>query len=93
MSGLGAMIAKESYSRGMEQGLSQGLSQGISRGLSQGISQGLSQGLSQGRAQGEAMVTRLIVCLLADGRMGDVERAATDEEARQELYRQYGITE
>ena len=48
---------------------------------------------ARGMTQGEAMMSRLIAKLLADGRSADLERAASDEGARKELYQQYGITE
>ena len=54
-------------------------------------SQGISQGITQGISQGEAMLGKLISCLISDGRTSDIEKVTTDEAARKELYKQYGI--
>ena len=45
----------------------------------------------EGRAEGESKLGLLISRLFADGRLEDVQKAADDEKARKELYREYKI--
>lgn len=46
---------------------------------------------NRGRAEGEAKLGKLIDILMEKGLQSDIKKAATDEKARQELYRKYGI--
>ncbi|MBQ6885932.1 MAG: hypothetical protein IJN54_00250, partial [Lachnospiraceae bacterium] len=45
----------------------------------------------EGREEGELKLGMLISQLLDDGRTEDAKRAASDENARKELYMEYGI--
>lgn len=56
--------------------------------LSEGIYQ---KGISQGISQGESLLASLMERLFADGRTADASKAAVDEEARREFYREYGL--
>ena len=55
--------------------------------------EGLEHGLVQGIQQGESLLGTLINKLFADGRSQDVELVASDENARKQLYREYGLVE
>ena len=48
-------------------------------------------GISQGISRGESMLGKLIKCLMEDGKTEDIDKVATDEAARKELYKHYGI--
>lgn len=50
-----------------------------------------NRGRAEGRAEGEAKLGKLIDILMEKGLQSDIKKAATDEKARQELYRKYGI--
>lgn len=50
-----------------------------------------AEGLATGRSEGETRLAKLIALLFEDGRSNDIQKAAVDEEARKEFYRQYGI--
>lgn len=47
----------------------------------------------QGVAEGELLLAELMKCLLSDNRTEDAKLAASDEEARQRFYKEYGIGE
>ena len=49
------------------------------------------EGRAEGRIEGESQLGLLISRLFADGRLEDVQKAADDENARKELYREYKI--
>lgn len=53
--------------------------------------EGRAEGRTEGRTEGESKLAKLISFLFRDGRTSDAEKAAVDEEARKEFYRQYGI--
>ena len=44
-----------------------------------------------GEAAGEIMLGKLIQFLLRDGRMQEIQQAASDEAERKRLYREYGM--
>ena len=44
-----------------------------------------------GRTEGEDRLGTLISKLMAEGRMDDVKKAASDKAARDELYKEFGI--
>lgn len=48
---------------------------------------------NEGLQQGEALLGALIKKLFADGRSQDVELVASDENARKQFYREYGLVE
>lgn len=52
---------------------------------------GQEQGLATGREQGEDAFAALTARLLADSRMEDLSRAATDKAFRNQLYLEYDI--
>ncbi len=53
--------------------------------------EGREEGREQGRMEGELKLGLLISKLFADGRLEDVQKAANDECARKEFYREYKI--
>jgi hypothetical protein len=52
---------------------------------------GKSAGIAEGETQGEALLGRLMDALLNAGRIADAKKAATDEEARKQFYRELGM--
>ena len=46
---------------------------------------------NRGIAKGEAKLAKLMSLLLEKGLVADATKAATDEKARQEMYKKYGI--
>ncbi|MGN1147845.1 MAG: hypothetical protein ACI4TB_05445 [Lachnospiraceae bacterium] len=60
-------------------------------GQEQGLATGREQGLVVGREQGEDAFAALTARLLADSRMEDLSRAATDKAFRNQLYLEYDI--
>lgn len=53
--------------------------------------EGLEKGLEQGLEQGEARMSALILKLSSLGRSGDIVRAASDSEFRQQLFEEFNI--
>ena len=49
------------------------------------------EGHEAGFTEGEALLGNLMSRLIADGRIEDVELAATDKDARKRLYKEYGL--
>jgi hypothetical protein len=47
----------------------------------------------EGRNEGENKLATLINRLIADKRQDDISKATTDENIRQEMYKEYGITD
>lgn len=82
---------KEGLEAGRREGHREGLEEGIEQGLEQGMKQGIEQGRIQGMSQGEERFGRLALCLAADKRYEDLERAAGDREFREKLYQEYSI--
>ena len=79
------------FDEGLEQGREQGLEQGREQGRQQGLSQGLAQGREQGLAQGYDLMNRLIEKLLADGRLEDLRRSASDSAYQKQLIDEYHL--
>lgn len=53
--------------------------------------EGIKQGLEQGIEQGEDRMNRLILCLIANGRLEEIEKAAQDKEYRAQLYKEFRL--
>lgn len=49
------------------------------------------EGIRQGIEQGEDRLNRLILCLIADGRQEDLEKAAHDKVYREQLYKEFSL--
>ena len=61
-------------------------------GLGQSIyDRGVSQGISQGISQGEDLLGKLMDYLLSHQLTEEAQKAALNKEARQEMYKKYGI--
>ena len=58
--------------------------------MNEGIQQGIQQGIQKGIKEGENLLATLVSCLKRDGRLNELVRIA-DEEARKQLYREYGL--
>lgn len=56
-----------------------------------GFEKGEAKGEAEGKAKGEAKLGKLIVLLTEKGLEADILKAASDEKARQEMYKKYGI--
>ena len=54
---------------------------------------GIEKGIQKGREEGENALGKLMDILLSKGDVANAKLAATDEKARKELYRKYGIIE
>ena len=54
---------------------------------------GIEKGIQKGREEGENALGKLMDILLRKGDVANAKLAATDEKARKELYRKYGIIE
>ena len=76
---------------GLKEGVRAGKVQGIEEGKAQGIVVGKAEGIAVGKAEGEQLLAALMERLIADNRMEDVKLAASDEQVRRRLYREYGI--
>lgn len=61
--------------------------------MDDGIQKGIQQGIQQGIQTGETLFAALTRKLLHDGRLEDLESAATDENARRRFYQEYGLTD
>ena len=55
------------------------------------IEKGFEKGIERGIERGENRVSTLLIRLLKEGRTKDMERALSDREYRQELYKSYGL--
>lgn len=53
----------------------------------------IEKGIQKGREEGENALGKLMDILLSKGDVANAKLAATDEKARKELYRKYGIIE
>lgn len=60
-------------------------------GIKKGISEGIEQGIEKGIEQGESRLGLLISRLLTDGRISDIQKAASDETFRKKYYQEYGM--
>lgn len=61
--------------------------------MEDGIQKGIQQGIQQGIRTGETLFATLTRKLLHDGRLKDLESAATDEDARRRFYLEYELTD
>ncbi len=60
-------------------------------GIEEGLEKGLMKGREEGLEKGEKKLSKLIGLLLSSGRIDDIQKATSDEEARKQFYREYGI--
>ena len=58
----------------------------------EGRQEGLDEGEKKGLQKGEKKFSSLMAKLLSMGKMDDIRRVVEDEEYREKLYREYGIT-
>lgn len=85
-------LLKEKYSMKMESGLSREVD--LMCNLSGYVEEkGIEKGIQKGREEGENALGKLMDILLSKGDVANAKLAATDEKARKELYRKYGIIE
>ena len=66
---------------------------GLQMGLEQGLAEGREQGLAEGRAEAASEVASLMALLLGAERLDDARRAAVEESYRDELIREFGISQ
>lgn len=76
---------------GRAEGLAEGRAEGIAEGRAEGHAEGRAEGIVEGRAEGEAVFARLVEALVSEGRMEEVARAASDADARNALFEEFGI--
>ena len=80
---------------GREEGLAEGHASGLAEGRELGREEGHASGLAEGRAEGlelgEKRVSALTQNLLGMKRYDDLERALSDSEYRETLYREFGL--
>ena len=89
----------EGEAKGREMGLAEGEAKGREMGLAEGEAKGREMGLAEGEAkgrkiglsEGEESFAKLTRVLLAAGRLEDLEKAASDAEYRNKLYREIGL--
>ena len=65
----------------------------IEHARDEGMTKGRAKGRAEGRAEGETYLGKLIKALSMKKRYSDIERAATDADFRQKLYKEYGIND
>ena len=53
--------------------------------------EGIQQGIEQGIEQGADQLGKLMSLLISNGRTEDIQKAATDKEARAALYKEFNI--
>ena len=87
------MGLEQGLAEGLEQGLAEGLEQGLAEGREQGLAEGREQGLAEGRAEAASEVASLMALLLGAERLDDARRAAVEESYRDELIREFGISQ
>ena len=63
----------------------------LEEGLRIGREEGLRVGRDEGLKAGEQRMNELYRCMLADKRYADLERAASDTDYREQLFKEYGI--
>lgn len=81
-------LLKDKYSMKMESGLSREVD--LMCNLSGYVEE---SGIQKGVQQGENALGRLVNILLSKGEVENAQLVATDEEARKEFYKKYGIIE
>ena len=57
----------------------------------EGFKEGFKEGLKEGLKEGENRVAALFKRMKADGRLQDFDNALEDKNAREKLYKEYGI--
>lgn len=82
---------KEQEGFSMCQAIDELIQDGIEQGLEQGMKNGMRKGLEQGVRKGENRFAGLILQLAKANRLDLIEKAASDEMLRLELYKKYGI--
>ena len=87
------MGLEQGLAEGLEQGLAEGREHGLAEGREQGLAEGREQGLAEGRAEAASEVASLMALLLGAERLDDARRAAVDESYRDELMREFGISQ
>ncbi len=60
-------------------------------GIEKGRAEGRAEGLSLGISQGENLLAALVNRLLMDNRIEDIKLITNDSEARERLYKEYGL--
>ncbi|MCM1027801.1 MAG: hypothetical protein NC432_15355, partial [Roseburia sp.] len=82
---------KEGKREGKLEGKQEGKLEGKQEGLKEGIKKGIKEGIRQGEMQGRQRISKLLELLLAEGRLEDLPRVATDERFQRKLLKEYGI--
>ena len=82
---------KEGEEKGREIGLVKGFAEGEAKGREMGLAEGEAKGRKIGLSEGEESFAKLTRVLLAAGRLEDFEKAASDAEYRNKLYREIGL--
>ena len=73
------------------EGREEGLAEGHEKGLTEGHEKGLAEGRAEGLELGEKRISALTQNLLSMKRYDDLERALSDPEYRETLYREFGL--
>ena len=76
---------------GREEGLAEGHEKGLTEGHEKGLAEGRASGLAEGLELGEKRITALTQNLLSMKRYDDLERALSDLEYRETLYREFEL--
>lgn len=63
----------------------------VARGILRGKREGREEGRQEGREEGEERYAELAGALAKDGRIEDIERAASDKAFRQQLLQEFGL--
>ena len=61
------------------------------QGMLEAREEGLQEGMEQGIEQGTEQLGKLIAALIASGRVDDAQKAATDKQTRDILYKEFNI--
>ena len=64
---------------------------GLDRGIREGIQRGIQEGFQKGLRQGEEKLGRLIQLLIRNSRSDEIDRAVTDRQYQEALYREFGL--
>jgi len=76
---------------GREEGLAEGHEKGLTEGHEKGLAEGRASGLAEGLELGEKRISALTQNLLSMKRYDDLERALSDLEYRETLYREFEL--
>ncbi len=76
---------------GREEGLAEGHEKGLTEGHEKGLAEGRASGLAEGLELGEKRISALTQNLLSMKRNDDLERALSDLEYRETLYREFEL--